>query len=231
MIFHLLKEIFAPKKCYKCHKKGVFLCKNCLEKTLMFSPTCYICKASSRHFVNHVYCERPHVFFDGVLTCTHYNQPWIQKMIKDGKYYHKKDVWEEIADLLWKMIEDNIFEDKKDIILIPTPMYFWKQVMRSYNQSELISWHISKKFWFLQNFSTITKVRSTLPQSHLSRASRQENLTGAYKINTKQKKYLQNKTVILIDDVISTGTTLNEISKILKQNGVKKVYGLVFASD
>lgn len=231
MLFHFLKEILAPKKCYKCHEKGAFLCEKCLKKTLTFSPTCYVCKASSRHFVNHVYCERSHIFFDGVLTFTHYKQPWIQKLIKDGKYYHKKDVWEDVAEILWKMIEEHIFEEKENILLIPTPMYFWKKILRGYNQSEVIAWHLWKKFWFLQNFSSITKVRFTSPQSHLSRSQRQENLIGAYRVDPKQKKYLQNKTVIVIDDVISTGATLNEISKILKQNGVKKVYGLVFASD
>ena len=67
------------------------------------------------------------------------------------------------------------------------------------------------------NNSLVTKARNTKPQSHLSKIQRVENLQNAFKINTNELKQYQNKTVIIVDDVVSTGTTLSEMAKLLKK--------------
>ncbi len=230
-MIEFFKNIFAPKRCYSCKKYGRYLCEDCQKELLIQEPYCYICKAPSRHFETHFYCKKEYIYFDAVFVCTHYKKFPIQKLLKDAKFYQKKDVLEDLSDILVQYIQNHVFESKNEILLLPTPMYFWKKIKRTYNQSEILVQHIWEKYWYQYDQNILKKIKSTQAQSHLSKWKRIDNLKNSFKINTKRQDQLKNKTCILVDDVASTGTTLNELSKILKENGVKKVYGLVFASD
>jgi predicted amidophosphoribosyltransferase len=70
------------------------------------------------------------VFLDKVIILSHYQNKTIQKLIKDAKFYGRKDILEDISLYLSEKIFDHIEENTQDIILIPTPMYFWKKLKR-----------------------------------------------------------------------------------------------------
>ena len=77
----------------------------------------------------------------------------------------------------------------------------------------------------------LKKVKGTRQQSHLSRQEREDNLKNCFKINKNYIDIVDKKNIIIVDDVISTGTTLNEVSRVLKKNWANKVTWLCFASD
>ena len=79
------------------------------------------------------------------------------------------------------------------------------------------------------NNNSLYKIKNNKPQSTLKKEERQENVIGVYGI--KNKKILQNKKIILIDDIFTTGSTVNECSKILKQSGVKQIGIFTIAKD
>lgn len=230
-IFNIIKDILAPKKCYSCKKEWHFLCKKCLEEIGYFESICPVCKEKTRDFEVHFYCKKETISLDKVIILTHYQNKIIKKLIKDAKFYGKKDILEDIALYLWEKLFDHIEENTQDIILIPTPMYFWKKLKRWYNQSEILVKNMSKICQIDYNNSLIKKVRNTKAQSHLSKIERMENLQKAFSIDEKLIQNLKNKTFIIVDDVVSTGITLHEISTLLKKYGVKKIYWLCIASD
>lgn len=230
-IFNIIKDLLAPKKCYSCKKEWHFLCKKCLEEIGYFESICPVCKEKTRDFEVHFYCKKETISLDKVIILTHYQNKIIKKLIKDAKFYGKKDILEDIAVYLWEKLFDHIEENTQDIILIPTPMYFWKKLKRWYNQSEILVKNMSKICQIDYNNSLIKKVRNTKAQSHLSKIERMENLQKAFSIDEKLIQNLKNKTFIIVDDVVSTGSTLHEISTLLKKYGVKKIYWLCIASD
>ncbi len=233
-LINLLKDLLAPKKCYLCKCEWHFLCKKCSKKIPSFNSICYICKETSYKFNVHGKCK-DNIFFDKIIVLYHYKIKIINKLIKDWKFYNKKDIFTDFWDLMSKKLKENIdFFNNEDYIIIPTPLHFFKRFKRWYNQSYIISKQISYNTWINVNKNLVYKAKHTRQQSQLSKIDRINNLQNSFKINKKQLDIIdnyKNKTVIIVDDVISTGTTINEISKILKEVWFKNIIWLVIASD
>ena len=229
-IIDILKDIFAPKKCYSCKKEWHFLCKNCLEKIWYFEESCFICKEYSTNFDRHFYCNN-NFYLDKIIILTHYRHFIIKKLIKDAKFYHKKDILDDFSTYLWDLILKYIDIEKSDLIFITPPMYFLKKLKRWYNVWEILIKFLNKKYQINYDFKLIKKIKNTTPQSHLDKLKRLGNLENAFKINEKLLKKYKNKTFIIIDDVVSTKTTINEIAKLLKKSWVKNIIWLCISSD
>lgn len=227
-IFALIKDILAPKKCYWCENVGSFLCPKCLEKIQKHENICYVCKQKSRNFEVHDYCKNKKIFYDRIIILFHYKTDIIKKLIKNLKFYSKKEIALDFLDLINLEL---INYDKSKIILIPTPMFWYKKLLRWYNQSEVIIKYLSQKYDYKYDFWLIKKVKSTKPQSHLSKMQRISNLQNCYKIDKNLLNIYKNYHFFIVDDVVSTATTFNEIAKILKQNNIKEVSCLSIASD
>ncbi|MFI4913053.1 MAG: ComF family protein [Sedimentisphaeraceae bacterium JB056] len=105
------------------------------------------------------------------------------------------------------------------------PLHWSRKLSRGYNQSWLLLSNIKK-----EGFTTgkiLRRVRKTMPQPGLSFAQRKKNIKGAF--TPKDAKSIQGKTICIIDDIKTTGATLNECSRVLKENGAAKVYAAVIA--
>lgn len=230
-MFKILKDILAPKKCYSCWKEWHFLCKDCLNRIWYFESICPVCKQKSNNFEVHSYCKNDFVFYDKIIILTHYRNNIIKKLIKDAKFYHKKDILDDLSFYVWNKFFENVNEKKEDLIFVQIPMYFLKKLFRWYNQSEVIINFLSKYFQINYDFKILKKIKYTKQQSHLSRIERINNLKWSFDINKDLIKKYKNKTFVIIDDVVSTWTTFNEISKLLKNNWIKRIYWLSIASD
>ena len=227
----ILKDILAPKKCYSCNKQWHFLCENCLSKMSNFESLCYICKGKSDNFKIHDNCLE-NIYYDKIIILSHYKNDIISKLIKDLKFYGKKDIAEDLWNYLWELFfENEIYKNTDNYILVFPPMWFFKKLKKWYNHSELLAKFISKKIKIKLEQRLIRKVKTTRQQSKLSRLERKSNLINCFKIDKNNIDNIDKKTFIIIDDVISTWSTINEISKELKQNWAKKIIWLIVASD
>jgi len=237
-MLNFIKDIISPKKCYSCNQEWHFLCNDCfdkIEKHYFFDELCYVCKKYSKNFEVHENCKDK-VFYDKTIIMSHYKIKVIKKLIKDFKFYWKKDIiddlWELLTEKMIKYMREELKTLKKqDFVVISPPMSFFRKLKRWYNHSELIAKKISREFWFKYEKKIILKNKQTRQQSKLNRQDRLINLDKAFRINKNKLDIIDNKTIVLIDDVISTWTTINEISKILKQNKAKKVISVLIASD
>ncbi len=234
---NFIKNLIAPKKCYSCWQEWHFLCEKCfkqLEKKYYFDEICYVCKKYSKNFEIHKNCKK-NIYYDKTIILTHYKIKIIKKLIQNWKFYHKKEIFEDFWDLLIEKIIKYSKEElkkykKEEFIIIPSPISFFRKLFRGYNQSEIIAKQIQKFFNFKLDTNIIIKSRHTRQQSNLSRQNRLLNLQNSFKINKNKVDILDNKIILLVDDVISTWTTVNEVSKILKKYNPKKIIVITIAS-
>lgn len=230
-IFKFLKDLIAPKKCYSCNKEWHFLCEQCLSKIAKFDSICYCCKGIIDNFDVHKNCLED-VYYDKIIILAHYKNKIISKLIKHLKFYWKKDIWEDFWYYLSELFfENEIYKNTDDYIIIFPPMWFIKKIRKWYNHSEIIAKYISKRTGIKTEKKLIIKSKQTRQQSTLNRNERLKNLENSFKIHKNKVDKIDKKTFIIVDDVISTGTTVNEISKILKEKWAKKIIWLIVASD
>jgi len=130
---------------------------------------------------------------------------------------------------------EKLGEGKKDIIagwnvdyIIPIPLYHLKRIERGYNQALYIAKGLSKTSKIKINESCVKRVKNTLSQTKLSNEERKGNMLGAFKV--KSSKSIKGKNIIILDDVITTGTTVIELAKVLKKHGANKVFSLSVAT-
>ncbi|MDQ7009462.1 MAG: ComF family protein [Candidatus Gracilibacteria bacterium] len=254
---NIVKNILAPKICFFCGKEGSFLCEDCFNKQDNFKGFCYICKRKSDDFKIHKKClienkilngknfNDKKIYLDRVIVMAHYKNNVIKKLIKYFKFFGKKDIGKELGEKLGIFVKNNISLLKREypqgegfgpvelnnFVVIPVPLHFFKKIKRGFNQSEILGESFSKILNIDYSTKVLIRKKYTRQQSKLNKIERLKNLDNAFIIKVNKVDIIDNKIIFLVDDVISTGTTLNEIAKILKQNGAKKVIGVCVASN
>ena len=162
------------------------------------------------------------------MTAADYKNNLIKSAIHYFKFRFIKKMAEPLAQLLINFFE-RVDPAINDPLIIPVPLNKKRFLERGFNQSELIGKIFADHFNFSFMTDLIERHRYTPHQVGLNRAKRLTNVQGSFKIN--RSELIQNKNIILIDDVVTTGSTLEEIAKILKDFGAKKVWGLTVAKD
>jgi len=165
-----------------------------------------------------------------------YRDPLIKKAIWNLKYYHKLNLGNKLGKLLYENLLEELSEMKtftsgNPIYVVPVPISKSRMKNRGYNQAEIIA----KGFFISGDKETlqfrkdiIYKKFDTKPQARIAnRKDRLNNVRGVFDIRSKDD--ISGKSFIVIDDVTTTGGTINEIIKILKKNGAKKVVGFAVA--
>lgn len=222
-------NILAPKKCLTCKKEGLFLCENCYNNIKDFEKICYVCKGRTKNFE---VCEgcKSEVFYDKIIILKHYKEHNFDKIIKQAKFYSKKEIFEELSEKLYiKFIENQKIRKKEDFIITSIPSFWKRKFARWYNSSDVLASYFSKISKIKYDKKILKKIKNTPQQSKLSRKKRLTNLDNSFII--KKNYNLKDKNIILVDDVVSTASTINEVSRILKENWVKNIIWIVLASD
>jgi len=207
-------DILFPENCLGCRKRGETICDICILK---------IPEAERE-------TER------NIIAIYDYRDPVIKKAIWNLKYYHRLNIGHMLGKLLYEnMIEEisniKVYASGKPICIIPTPISKAKMKSRGYNQAEVIARgfvkNCEKGLFELRN-DIVYKKFETKPQARISnRSARLNNIKNTFGIHNTE--IIKGRTIIIIDDVTTTGGTINEIMKILKQSGAKKVVGFVIA--
>lgn len=152
----------------------------------------------------------------------------IRKLILDYKFNGKSYIYLTFVNFLLK--NKKIFENIKNYdTIIPVPISKKRLKARGYNQSLLIARKIAKQTNLELVNNCLIKTKNIIEQSKLNREDRMQNIQGVYEL--KNKQLILNKKVLLIDDIYTTGSTVNECSKILRQGKPNKIGILVLAKD
>lgn len=226
-----LLDILFPKYCVNCKVFGSYLCANCfIQLSFDTQVICLVCGKGSIDGVTHPFCKTKYSI-DGVFCAVAYRKV-AKKLIFVLKYQpYVSDMQYILTDLLYESLiqkEHFIKNVSQNIVCIPIPLSAEKLKLRGYNQSLLLAKGLAKKL-SLPVTDILLRTKDTKPQFGLSRIERKTNMKDAFTM--KKGIHPEYTTVFLIDDVLTTGTTLLEAAKILKQHGFQKVWGVTFARD
>jgi competence protein ComFC len=213
-IKNYLLDLFFPKTCFGCFKEGFYLCEKC-KSTLFFDAD------SNDSFKNS--------YFDNLFACFKYVKgSLIQKLIIQFKYKYSKDLTDLLGNFLLKKIQ-TLNLNLKTHFFIPVPISKKRLKMRGFNQTKLLCDYLAQNLSKSHVLDCLYRKKNVTSQAKLNKKGRMENLKDVIGIKPEFVQSLNGKTVFLIDDVVTTGSTLNECSKVLKQNGVKLINCFVLA--
>lgn len=215
-VFSGFLNLIFPPVCILCEQKyiaeEISVCKNCLNE-LSYLPEEVFKKKEIATNLNNF-----HITF---LFDRQY-----QKMIHFLKYKGYKSLGLEIG----KMMAENINTKKytfTDSSVIPIPLHPVKYRERGYNQAELIAQGFAKVMGLNVNTKVLQRIKNTRSQTKLTKEERIKNMTGAFKLS---KNNFSKNNIILIDDVYTTGTTMNSAAETLKSAGVENIIGIASAA-
>ena len=166
-------------------------------------------------------------YFDELL-CLFKYEDIIRETIIKYKFQNKPYLYKTFSKIILKNKKIYSFLKKYDII-IPVPISKKRKSERGYNQSALIAKEITKNTSLKYEKNNLIKIKNTVEQSKLNKKQRQINVKNVYTIENKET--LLNKNILLLDDICTTGNTVNECARILKQAGIKNVGVLTIAKD
>ncbi len=229
-----LVNLIFPKYCVQCKRIGNYICDNCFSY-IRFDPTpiCPKCNKQSIEGATHPRC-RTLYSIDGLVSAVVYTGV-IKRLVHQYKYNpYVSDLRDDIGRLMCESLEQNeiFFNFLKDKpVLIPVPLHPMRLSRRGYNHSWLLCSYVAQYFKQEVNNDVLVRTRNTKPQFKLSKNDRYSNVKDAFKIQESQKKTVKGRTILIIDDIATTCSTLGEIAKVLKRNGAKSVWGVVFARE
>jgi len=170
-------------------------------------------------------CLRKRPFYEATRA-PYYYRGSIMTAIHRFKYGPKSLLGDSLGPLLARFAETWL-HGSRNILTMPVPLHPKRLRQRGFNQSLFLARHVAKRLHTELDFISLRRVRYTSPQTGLKKEERRKNVHGAFQLNNPEN--VKGKTVLLIDDVATTGNTLNECARILRKSGSDKVLGLVMA--
>ena len=190
-IYNDFLDMIYKKKCLicGCSKTDDLLCKTCLKDVQFLS-----------YFAHKFYEKIP------IYSATIYDKN-VKSLIQMLKFKHKKSAAKPLSNILFSYFKKLNLKD--DYIIVYPPSFFIKSAQRGYNHMFLIAKEFSKLTDFKINKNLIKKIKPTKPQYKVK--DRRKNIKGSFKINQKELLKLKDKKLLLIDDITTSGATLEEI--------------------
>lgn len=206
-------NILFPKFCFNCQKEGSYLCQDC-QGLLELS-------GFHRNF--------PAQNLDDLYFAADYKNPLIKKLIRGFKYEPLvKELGQPLSSLIiahFQLMDNS--PNFADFVLIPVPLHKKRLRWRGFNQAEILAKELADFFRIPLISNCLTKIKETFPQTELADKARKENVKGVFWL--KNKELIRNKNIVVVDDVYTTGSTMEECAGVLKKAGAKKIIGIVIA--
>lgn len=225
-----LKDVCFPITCCNCKEivDSEGLCSECWKKIKWIGdPKCKVCGAPFEIDIDAICltCAKKKPYFDKAVSAFEYDD-FSKGMILKFKHGDATRVCRQLAAWTYRSAEEAI---KNADIIVPVPIRPFKRLKRKHNQSELLARELSELSGISYEPRILRKEKSTQQQEGLSRNARLKNVVGSFGINPEYSDLLRGKNVVLVDDVLTTGATVNECSKVLKKRGAEKVIVLTVA--
>ena len=231
-----LLDLLFPRLCLGC---GILLsdsneshiCLACLAGIKLKNDfACAFCSSPVVAGTTCPFCRADH-FLDRLFVAASYENPLVEKVIKTMKYRFVRSLADDMAGLMVKYLERRLslgFNiDRNSTVIAPVPLHRRRLNWRGFNQAEIIGNGIGSCLG-LNSQDVLGRKRNHVPQAQINdRQSRIANATGIFKC--MKPELVRGKTVLLVDDVATTGSTLDDCSRTLKGAGAKEVIGFVFA--
>jgi len=228
-------DILFPVHCLGCKKPKVWLCSDCLNKIITIDYfICPVCSRKSLRGEAHPECQR-RSFLNGLIVAADWNNELLKKTIYAFKYKFIQDLKEPLSKILINKIKrsDNLFKPNLTQgyfdFLVAIPLFKKRQLWRGFNQAQLLTLKISHEIKTPTLNKAVKRIKNTSPQVGKKQKKRMRDIQDAFKIDAQIKNQIRAKNILLIDDVVTTGSTMQEVARVLKEAGAGEVWGLALA--
>ena len=206
--------------CWDCFQKiepfplqgGCEICGRRIEGNVTHSFVCDICRATRPHFDR----ARAAADFTGNL----------REQILAFKYQHALWMRQDLCDVLEGAVKAHFPIAQIDVV-IPVPLHRVRQRERSFNQSAMLAETLAQRIGRRCDTRSLIRVRETSTQTKLNAAHRRTNIAGAFQV--RHPEWVTQRRVLLVDDVMTTGATLDECARVLKHAGTRTVWAITLA--
>ena len=214
-----LIDIIFPRQCSICWIIGAYLCKNCKKKLDPHPEICPYCHRYSKDYLTCIDCRcNKDNHLEGIIIPFAYTDI-LKKLIIKLKYFHKKDISTFLIDRLVLALQANESFQRTclvdNVIISYIPSHWYRHYfIKGYNQSEVLAKKLSD-ILDRKMVTIVKKQKHTKTQASLDRNGRLHNLKNAFSL-IKNTQLQGNETLLIIDDITTTGTTINELAKVIK---------------
>ena len=227
-LFDWCLGILYPQTCCFCGKiSREKLCAQCAKKVeYIEEPRCKKCgKPISQEEKEFCYdCEKRELSYEQGRSLWLHKGP-VRWSVYQFKYHNRRIYGAFYAEELFRMYGEQIKAWEIQTI-IPIPLHRRRRRKRGYNQAEILAKHLGRLTGIVVDTKSVIRIRNTKPQKKLNRRQRKSNLEVAFKV-VKDAKLPQN--ILLIDDIYTTGNTIDAVTRVLKEKGAQKVWFLTIS--
>ena len=225
-----LLDFLYPAYCHLCStqlSQGRNLCDTCLQQLAPITdPICSQCGENFDGQIDSSFicpnCHNLDLSFEFARAAYQANDN-SRRLVHDFKYNRQIHLASDLAQLTQHALEDRRFQPYLEKgLLVPVPLHWQRLRKRRFNQSEEITKHLARQLK-LPWANVLQRHRKTETQTRFSRKKRLENLRGVFHARRKHHTTITNKKILLIDDVLTTGSTADECAKTLLENGAQHV--------
>lgn len=228
-----LASLFYPPLCAVCNvpvSSSEYLCGACADKAPRIKPPfCSTCSEPFQGAITDAFscanCAHRVLHFESAVA-TYRSRGVVRKVMHDFKYNKQIHLRHPVADWLIETLDDPRLRGRRFNLVIPVPLHPAKKRERGFNQAELLAEILTQRAALPFN-NALERIRFTTTQTAFDRAQRMENLHNAFRL--RKKTNVRGLRVLLIDDVLTTGSTLSECARVLKACGALSVHAATAA--
>lgn len=230
-----LVDLLFPKFCLGCNIEGTYLCEDCKAALDILQFSYCLCNKNPLRLPEAGKCGKCRSKkLSGLFYALSYQEnPLTKKLIHQFKYPpYIKELSRPLSELIiehFSLLNKGWQKVLENAVLIPVPLDKKKMKRRGFNQAEEIARNLSEILKIPLISNNLIKIKKTLPQVELSEKEREENIKNAFLCRNPEE--IKKKKILLIDDVYTTGSTMEECARVLKTAGAKEVWGVAIARE
>lgn len=224
----MLDTLF-PIECIGCGQEGAWLCRKCGEAIpIKTSETCFVCKQPSRAWRTCYPC-RSLCTLGGVIGFFEYSDEIVKTVLQVAKYGFLEDVLRPLLNVVAPYIRPAIEAldlDPRAVLLVPVPLHPRRKRERGFNQAEIIAHAFAQASGGTVSTALVRR-GARPPQASLDAFDRAQNIRRAFSCTNPAQVY--KRWIFIVDDIATTGSTLDECGRVLRAAGAGEVWGIVLA--
>lgn len=219
-------DLLFPVTCLVCGKDGLFLCEKCLgELPRLEKQQCLVCQTPAPFGKTHINCVSKNTI-DGSIAALPYKDRQVNKIIETFKYNFVSDLSVPLTQTILEEIKKQELSDYfRDFTVVSVPLHSRRFNWRGFNQAELLAAKLADNLGLAVDHKLVMRKKFTKPQVKLKADERKRNMENAFNLVGD----VSNKKILLVDDVVTSGSTANELAKLLKHNHAQEVWILTAA--
>jgi len=228
-----LGSLFYPPTCVACSgtvEGGEYLCADCRTRApRIVAPFCKKCSEPFFGAITQTFscanCEHRTLHFDAAVAA-YRSRGVVRKLVHDFKYGRQRHLRHPLAEWLGETLNDPRLRGRHFDLIVPVPLHAARERERGFNQAALLAELLATQM-ALPLCPALERIRYTTTQTAYDRAERMENLQDAFRL--RKNRDVRELRVLLIDDVLTTGSTLSECARVLKAAGAISVHAATAA--